>query len=198
MEKVTSFELTDPTRRNMVDIQLKLGDYVELKNGWLGTVKYCGEWGFIVSVEGNRYLYDTRGYMTGRLTYGVETIGSLELRVVKVFPCSDAEHFLLVNHGNLLLELLTQPILPDDKIPMVELMVISLNRIFGSVELKNVGVLSEEDQYGVIAYYTDSRFGFTLTAKPDHFEFWLSVNGDRMMINQLELFDQMRTWGFKL
>ncbi len=96
------------------------------------------------------------------------------------------------------LELLVNPILPDGGIPMVALMQSALARIFGAVELERVQVLSEDDQYGVIAYYMNSRFGFTLTAKPDHFEFWLTSNGDRLTINQLCLFDQLRTWGFKL
>lgn len=91
--------------------------------------------------------------------------------------------------------------------PIVELCKSQLRRIYGNFEdefkLDQVLIKDEDsdspEEFGVIAYYFDTRVGFTLNLKDDWKEFQLSCGeGSNMMINQLEMFDQLRAWGFSI
>ncbi len=86
--------------------------------------------------------------------------------------------------------------------PIVELLKSQLRRIYGQnfeSDFKVQEILTEDidEKFGVIAYYFDDRIGFTLNLQEGWKEFQLSC-GDQsdMMIDQLEMFDQIREWGF--
>lgn len=88
-------------------------------------------------------------------------------------------------------------------VPIIELMFSQLRRIFGQVVEDEITITfvkahEDEDSYGVIATYYESRVGFTLNYTDKYTEFELSVNSNRMMINQLEMFDQLRAWNFNI
>lgn len=87
-------------------------------------------------------------------------------------------------------------------VPIVELCKMQLERIFG----KNIEpyfsvqeVLAEENEtaFGLIGKYFDDRVGFTFNNEDNWKEFILSIGeGSSMMVNQLEMFDKLRAWGF--
>ncbi len=87
-------------------------------------------------------------------------------------------------------------------VPILELCYMSLREIFGNnaeedctefVEVYHNG----EEEFGCVIFYFDIRIGFTLTLGT-HCEFEISADGNRLNINQLALFDKLRSWGFLL
>lgn len=91
-------------------------------------------------------------------------------------------------------------------IPIVELCKSQLYRIWGKfpnkdLKIEEILIDKQEDPigFGVIAYHYDTRIGFTLNLEDNWKEFKLSCGeGTDMMLNQLEMFDKLREWGFKI
>lgn len=90
-------------------------------------------------------------------------------------------------------------------VPILELCYMALRDIFGEkaeeqctdmVEVHNNN--NRDEEFGVITHYFDSRIGFSLNLQEGWKEFELSVDSKMMKINQLQLFDKLREWGFKI
>lgn len=88
-------------------------------------------------------------------------------------------------------------------VPILELCYMALRNIYGDkaekhcthmVEVYNNN--DEDNEFGVVTHYFDTRIGFSLTLKNGNKEFEISADGRRLMIDQLQLFDKLRTWGF--
>jgi len=86
--------------------------------------------------------------------------------------------------------------------PMVELLKSQLRRIYGEnfetdFHVKEILTENEDEKFGIIATYFDDRIGFSFNNENHWREFRLTC-GDKsdMMLNQLEMFDQIRAWGF--
>ena len=97
------------------------------------------------------------------------------------------------------LSLLTEPCL-DGKIPIVELANVVCNSIWGfdSINPRSIcEVLNYGNNFGLI-HVDDSeeRIGFSFETECNKIEFFFSVNGDRMKINQLQLFQKLFEWHF--
>jgi hypothetical protein len=91
-------------------------------------------------------------------------------------------------------------------IPIVELCKMQLRRIYGDNFEKDFRVdkLPQDinwkaGAFGVIGTYFSDRVGFTLQLNEGWKEFELTCGDQRsMMIDQLEMFDQLRSWGFAI
>jgi hypothetical protein len=88
-------------------------------------------------------------------------------------------------------------------IPIVELCKMQLRRIYGNNFEEYFRVdeipVDDGDSFGVIGTYISDRIGFTLQLKDGWKEFELTCGDQRsMMIDQLEMFDQLRKWGFEI
>ena len=90
-------------------------------------------------------------------------------------------------------------------VPILELCYIALANIFGEnaeercsemVEVYNNN--NQDEQFGVITHYFDSRIGFALILQEGWKEFSISADGSMLKIDQLKLFDKLREWGFKI
>ena len=86
-------------------------------------------------------------------------------------------------------------------VPILELCYMALSDIFGDKAEEHCTQMVEvfnnnDDEFGVVTHYFDTRVGFTLTLQKGNTEFEISVDGRRLMIDQLQLFDKLRTWGF--
>ena len=86
--------------------------------------------------------------------------------------------------------------------PIVELLKSQLRKIYGQnfesyFEVKEVLTDNESEKFGVVATYFDDRIGFSFNNE-DHWREFRLTCGDQsdMMLNQLEMFDQIRAWGF--
>lgn len=90
-------------------------------------------------------------------------------------------------------------------IPIVELLKSQLHHIYGGsfeehFKVDEVLIDDETDpqKFGVVGHYFDDRVGFSLHLQENWKEFELSCgDASDMMIDQLEMFDQLREWGFK-
>ena len=85
--------------------------------------------------------------------------------------------------------------------PMVELLKSQLQRIYGEnfesgFEVKEILTDNEGRKFGVVATYFGDRIGFSFNNEDHWREFRLSCGEHPMMLNQLEMFDQIRAWGF--
>jgi hypothetical protein len=109
----------------------------------------------------------------------------------------------IINH-KLPINLASNEVKIGDKsiIPIVELCKIALVGIFGDECIGDfIGkeIISETDNFGVIGDYHGYRVGFTLNFEEKYKRFQLSVGDAKdMMLDQLQLFDQLRAWGFSL
>jgi hypothetical protein len=90
-------------------------------------------------------------------------------------------------------------------VPMLELCYMALADVYGANVEDNCASIVEvydneqrHDEFGVVTHYFDSRVGFTLHLQRGYREFELSVDGNRMMIDQLQLFDKLRDWNFDI
>jgi hypothetical protein len=90
-------------------------------------------------------------------------------------------------------------------VPILELLQMAMDDIFGANSEKGmsemVEVFNENDKdeaFGVVTSYYDTRIGFTFNYEKGRKEFELSADGDRLMLDQLQLFDKLREWGFKI
>lgn len=87
-------------------------------------------------------------------------------------------------------------------VPILELCYMALEDIFGKdIEEgcnQMVEVFNDNNAIGVVTTYFDSRIGFTLNFEKGWKEFEISVDGERMKIDQLQLFDKLRKWGYKI
>ena len=91
---------------------------------------------------------------------------------------------------------LTEPILPDGKIPIVELAKECWFKIF-NYEIENFErfeTFSEDEKYGLLAYFENQRIGFSFINDCGFSYFDFSVDGDMLMTNQFSLFDQLDAW----
>jgi hypothetical protein len=88
--------------------------------------------------------------------------------------------------------------------PIVELLKSQLVKIYGKnfesdFEVKEILTDHQDEKFGVVATYFDDRIGFSFNNQDHWREFELTCgngNQSEMMINQLEMFDQIREWGF--
>lgn len=95
---------------------------------------------------------------------------------------------------------LTKSCLPDGKIPIVELAKIVMESIWGysTIEAENkIELLNDESNFGLI--YIDStneRIGFSFETELNKLQFFFSVNGNQLRVNQLQLFQKLFAWHF--
>lgn len=88
-------------------------------------------------------------------------------------------------------------------IPMVHLLEMTMNDIYGSDHKEYMSgkyefVNGNGEGFGLITNYFDSRIGFTFQLEGGWKEFIISVDGARLKINQIQLFDKIREWGFEV
>jgi hypothetical protein len=90
-------------------------------------------------------------------------------------------------------------------VPILELCYIALADVYGPNVEDNCAEFVEvydneqrHEEFDVVTHYFDSRVGFTLHLQNGYREFELSVDGNRMMIDQLQLFDKLRDWNFDI
>jgi len=88
-------------------------------------------------------------------------------------------------------------------VPILELCYMALRDVYGEKAEEHCTQMVEvfnnnnaDNEFGVVTHYFDVRIGFTLTLQKGNTEFEISADGDRLMINQLQLFDKLRAWGF--
>jgi hypothetical protein len=85
---------------------------------------------------------------------------------------------------------LIKPCLEGGKIPIVELAKIAYDNIFHiNEDFYTKEVLSESENFGVIAYYDKERVSFTVQKECSWFEFCFYVDGSELHLNKLELFN---------
>ena len=84
---------------------------------------------------------------------------------------------------------LIKPCLEDSKIPLVELAKTAYENIFHiNEDFDTKEVLSEGENFGLIAYYDKERVSFTVQKECHWFEFCFYVDGSELHLNQLTLF----------
>jgi hypothetical protein len=109
----------------------------------------------------------------------------------------DESEFKLILHP---LSDLTQPCLPDGKIPIVKLAkmlysgIHNINPILDDVEL----ICAEDNCYACIIMDGKERIGFSFDVIPGQMEFTFSIDSHEMRINQLQLFQKLYSWHFDL
>jgi hypothetical protein len=86
-------------------------------------------------------------------------------------------------------------------IPIAELCKIALRGIVGNSVNDFIGteIITNDNNFGVIGDLYGERVGFTLNIEEKYKKFELSVGDAKdLMIDQLQLFDQVRAWGFTI
>lgn len=87
---------------------------------------------------------------------------------------------------------LVKPCLEGGKIPIVELAKIAYGNIFHiNEDFTSEEVLSENENFGLIAFYDKERVSFTVQKECRWFEFCFYVDGSELHLNQLTLFQWM-------
>lgn len=101
---------------------------------------------------------------------------------------------------------ITKNITVDDEtfIPMVRLFNMAMNDIYGPTAAEDYEILDilnhndQDEEFGLIVMYCDSRMGFTLNLQHGYKEFAISSDGSKLNMDQLQLFDKLREWRFQL
>ena len=99
------------------------------------------------------------------------------------------DHYRMVCHP---LSDLVKPCLEGGKIPIVELAKMAYGNIFHiNEDFTSEEVLSEGENFGLIAFYDKERVSFTVQKECHWFEFCFYVDGSELHLNQLTLFQWM-------
>jgi hypothetical protein len=92
----------------------------------------------------------------------------------------------------------------EEFVPIVELLQMAMDDIYGNCEEGMASFLSvhKEDHgsaFGIVTHFYDDRVSFTLAYEKGWKDFKLCIGeGTDMKLDQLQLFDKLREWNFKL
>lgn len=144
------------------------------------------------------------------LNYKSDYVGIQHSIVNGFYQCNDVPHFTynggaigkdpsIIRFKLRPLSELNKPCLEGGLTPIAELAKMVYSDIYGYAEFKELEILEESGNYGVIGLDDDSdRIGFSFEQELNSSEFYFSMNHTKLRVNQQKLFRQLCKWHFDL